>query len=94
MTENLTPMQEVTIFEGDQGPDYVRWIERHPTRAVLVVKSGEYGTIHDADCFHIGAPAEPRASVGRTNVCGKMGQVKKWARGEGMKTDWCQSCQG
>lgn len=29
MTENLIPMQEVTIFEGDQGPDYVRWIERH-----------------------------------------------------------------
>lgn len=94
MTGNSRTPPDVTIFEGNQGPDYVRWIERHPTRTVLVVKSAEYGTIHDADCFHIGAPTEPRASVGRTKICGKMAQVKKWARGEGKKTDWCQSCQG
>jgi hypothetical protein len=35
MTENQTTPPDVTIFEGDQGPDYVRWIERHPTRTVL-----------------------------------------------------------
>jgi hypothetical protein len=94
MTENPTPLPDVTIFEGDQGPEYVRWIERHPLGTVLVIKSTEYGTIHDADCWHIGAPSEPRASVGRTKVCGKMGPVKKWARDKGIKTDWCQSCQG
>ena len=90
----MTATQDVTIFEGDQGPAYVRWIESHPTRTVLVVKSAEYGMIHDADCFHIGAPTEPSARVGRTKVCGKMGEVKKWAREKGIKTGWCQSCQG
>ena len=90
----MTTTQEVTIFEGDQCPAYVRWIESHPTRTVLVVKSTEYGMIHGADCSHIGAPTEPRASVGKTKVCGKMGEVKKWAQEKGIKVDWCQSCQG
>jgi hypothetical protein len=27
--------QDVTIFEGDQGPAYVRWIKDHPQDAVL-----------------------------------------------------------
>jgi hypothetical protein len=40
----------------------------NPMRAVLNVKTTEYGTIHEADCHHIGAPAESRASVGHTHV--------------------------
>jgi hypothetical protein len=34
----MTTSQDVTIFEGDQGPAYVRWIESHPSGTVLVVK--------------------------------------------------------
>jgi hypothetical protein len=61
---------------------------------VLVVKSTTYGTVHEAGCWHIGAPTEPRVSVGRKNVCGAMGEVKEWAMTRGIETDCCRSCLG